>query len=76
VILGHAFLEEGLGTNALDEALENHRTTAGTPQRPLGDGQVVPDDVELGEPRLGEDDLARVADAHLVTVDLEDLGGR
>src|SRR5690606_18162719 len=70
---GHALLEERLLVDALHEALEHHRASARAAQRALGDVEIVPHHVELGEPGLGEHHLVGTRHAHLVPVDLEDL---
>ena len=73
-LLGRALLEERLLRDALHEALQHHRPPAGAAEGAVGHAQVVPHEVELGEPGLGEHDLVGVADAHLATIDLEELG--
>ena len=73
--LGRALLVEGLPLGAVDEALEHDGPVADAAQRARRDGQVVADDVELGELRLlREVGLARVGDADLAALDREDLG--
>jgi hypothetical protein len=42
-------------------------------QRPVGDGEVVADDVQLGDRVAREIELSRVRDRHLVPGDLDDL---
>ena len=66
-VVGRALLVEGLALGAVDEALEHD--AAGRECRasaPVGDREVVADEVELGELRLfAEIRLARVGDADL-----------
>ena len=76
MVLGDALLEERLLVEALREPLEHHRPAAGPAEGALGDREVIAHEVELGEARLGEDDAVRARDAHLVAVDVEDLGRR
>jgi len=71
--LGRALLKEGLAAGALDEALERHRPPVDPANRALGDGRVVVDELELGVPGLGKEDLARVGDDDLAAPDLQDL---
>ncbi len=73
-LLGRALLEERLLRDALHEALQHHRPSGGAAQGAVGHAQVVAHEVELREPGLGEHHLVGVADPHLATVDLEELG--
>jgi hypothetical protein len=66
-------LEEGRLGCALHEALEDHRPPRHPAQRAVGDGQVVPDHVQLGVPGLREVHLVRVADRHGAAGHLQDL---
>jgi hypothetical protein len=66
--------EERLLVDALDEPLEHHRPAGHAAQGALRDGQVVPDEVGLGEAQLGEEELVRVRDGHLGAVDVQDQG--
>ena len=50
-LLGRPLLEDGLLGDALDEPLEDHRPVPHSAQRALGDGEVVVDQVELGDAR-------------------------
>ena len=68
-VLRRPLLEERLPGGAVDEPLERHRPPAGAAQRPVGDRQVVLDEVELGVAGLREVDLARVRDRDLAPVD-------
>ena len=70
-LLRGALLEDGLLGDALDEALENHRPPGDTAQGAVGDGQVVADQVQLGDTRIRKDDLVRMADGHVPTVHLQ-----
>ena len=67
-------LEERLAGCPVDEALEGHRAVPNAEQRAVGDREVVPDEIDLGDAGIGEEDLARVADRDLVTVEGEGLG--
>ena len=68
-----ALLEERLAGGAVDEALQRHRPAADPAQRPVGDREVVLDEVELRVAGLREVDLGRVRDRDLAAADLEDL---
>ena len=57
-VLGRPLLEERLARGAVDEPLERHRPAAGAAQRPVGDREVVLDEVELRVAGLREVDLA------------------
>ena len=72
-VLRRPLLEERLARGPIDEALEGHRPATGAAQGALGDRLVVGDEVQLGVAGLGEIDLARVRDGHVVPVDPEDL---
>ena len=66
-------LEHRLLANALDEPLEDHRPAGDPAQRPLGNRQVVADQVQLGVPGVGEHDLVLVGDHNLAPAQLEHL---
>src|SRR6185436_4168429 len=70
---GRALLEEELALGAVHVALQRHRAAGDAAERALGDREVVGDEIELGVSGLGEVDLVRVRDGHLVPGDLEDL---
>jgi hypothetical protein len=70
VLLGCPLLEDRLLGDALDEAFEDHRALGDASQRAGRDGQVVLDQVELGDADIGEDDLVRMGDQHLLVADL------
>ena len=70
--VGHPLLEERLARHAVDPALHHRRALAQMAHDRLLALQVVVDEVELGEPALGEEELARVAHAHLSPADLDD----
>lgn len=73
---GRALLVERLLLDAVREALEEHRAPADAAHRAVGDGDVVADEVELGQPELREEDLRRVGDRDLTSRELEHLGLR
>ena len=75
-VVRRALLEERLLGDPIDEPLEGHRAAADTGQRPVGDGEVVLDEVQLRVPGVREVHLLRVGDRDLVAADLEDLLGR
>jgi hypothetical protein len=70
-VLRRTLLEERLLADSLDEPLEHHRAAADATQRSVGHREVVPDEVELGQAELVEDDLVRVGDRDLVPGHLE-----
>jgi hypothetical protein len=70
VLLGRPFLEDRFLGDALDEAFEDHRALGDAAQRPGGDGQVVLDQVELGDADIRKDDLVGMGDQHLLVADL------
>ena len=78
---GGALLVEGFGLSAfkagsVDEALEDDGTVANALEGSGCDGEVVADEVELGELGFaGEVELLGVRDADGVVVDLEEFGG-
>src|SRR5205085_10393945 len=72
-VLRCSLLEERLPGGAVHEPLQRHRPATGAAQRPVRDGKVVLDEIELRVTRLGEVHLPRVRDGHLVPVDPEDL---
>ncbi len=69
--VGHALLEERLALDAVDPALHHRRTVAQTAYDRLGALQVVVDEVELRQPALGKERLARAAHAQLASGDLD-----
>ena len=71
-----AFLVECLAVGAVDVSLEDDRTVADSSERAGRDRQVVADQVKFRELDLfREVQLAWIADADLVSVDREQLGG-
>ena len=70
---GRALLVEGLAADAVGKAQQHVRTATGRAQRPVGDGDVVADEVELGVAGVGEEDLPRIRHRHLVSRDVYDL---
>ena len=50
---------------------EHVRPPAGAAQRAVGDGEVVADEIELGDAGLGEQHLARIRDRHFLSRDDE-----
>src|SRR5258708_39307831 len=66
-------LEEGLTGRPVHVTLQDHRAASDAAQRAVRDGEVVPDDIQLGHPKLREIDLSRVGDSHLAPADLDDL---
>ena len=70
-VVGRALLVEELAVDAVGVAHEHVRPAARAAQRALGHREVVLHDLELGDPRLGEVDLARVRDRDLAARDLE-----
>ncbi len=78
---GSAFLIEGFGLAALkagsvDESLEDDGAVANTLQGSGCDGEVVADEIELGELGFaGEVEFFWVRDADGLVVDLEKFGG-
>ena len=66
---------EGFGFGSVDEALEDDGAVADAVEGSGGDGEVVADEVELGELDLfGEVELVGVGDADFVAVDGEEFG--
>jgi hypothetical protein len=65
-------LVEELAVDPVRVTDEDIRPAARPPQRALRDGNVIPDDVELGDTGLGEVHLAGVRDRDLAPRDLED----
>src|SRR5690606_34115305 len=53
------------------EPLQDHGPAGDPPQSPVGHGEVVADQVQLGTP-VREEDLVRVGDGHLPAGDLQD----
>ena len=70
---GRALLEEELALGPVHVALEGHRAARRPRAAPLGDRQVVPDEVELGVAGSREEHLVRVGDGDLAAGDLQDL---
>ena len=73
---GRALLEEEFPLGAVDVAFERHRPAAGPPQRALGDGEVVADQIDLGDAALWKEDLLRIRDRDLAAFDLQQLLAR
>jgi hypothetical protein len=76
VVIRYPFLEEWLRIDALGKPLEHHGPASRTPQRTVRHGEVVLNEVELGQPRLGKYHLVRAGDPDLNTLDVQDLGRR
>ena len=72
--LGRSLLEEEVPGGAVHEPFHGHRPAAGAAQRPVGDGDVVANEIALGVAGLGEVDLVRVADRDRPTGNLPLLG--
>ena len=68
---GRALLVEGLAVDPVGIADEDVRPVTRAPQRALGHGKVVADDLQLGDPGFREVDLARVRDRDLAAGDLD-----
>ncbi len=66
-----ALLEERLSLDTVHVPLQRHRPAAHAAQRPIGNRDVVADEVELREARAREVDLFRVGDRHVAAADLE-----
>jgi hypothetical protein len=71
-LLRRPLLEERLLVEPFDEPLEDHRAAGDPAQRAVGYGQVVGDQVELGQAELDEHHLVGVGDRHLAAGDVED----
>jgi hypothetical protein len=69
-----ALLEDGFLGDALDESLEDHRAVGHAAQRTVDHGQVVVDQVEFGDPDVGENDLVRVGDGYLLAAHVQRQG--
>src|SRR6266540_2500080 len=54
-------------------SLQRHRPAGHTSQRAVADGEVVPDQVQLGVSSAWEEDLLRIGDGHLPAGNLQDL---
>jgi hypothetical protein len=68
-------LIEDLALGTIDEPLENDRTIANPAHGTVGDGKVVPNDLELGELRvLREVRFGRVGDADLLARNRQHFG--
>jgi len=70
---GSALLEERGAVGPVDEALQRHGPVAYPAHGSVGDGHVVPDEIELRVTGVAEVDLARVRDDDLPTRDVQDL---
>ena len=70
--IGHALLEEGLALDAVDPALHHGRALAQVAHDGLVAVHVVVDEIHLRQAAVGEERLARVAHAHLVSADVND----
>src|SRR5258707_4933085 len=66
-------LEEGLPGRPVHVTLQDHRAASDAAQRAVRDGEVVPDDIQLGHPKLREIDLSRVGDSYFAAANLDDL---
>ena len=66
-----ALLKEEVAVGAVGVADEHVGPSAGAAQRAVGDGEVVVDEIELGDAGLGEQDLARIRDRHFLSRDDE-----
>jgi hypothetical protein len=71
-----ALLVEELALDSVYVTLERHRPSPYAAQRAIRDREVVPDQVELGVPGLGKEDLVRVGDRDLPALDLQQLLAR
>ena len=69
--LGDALLEERAALGAVREPLHQGRPPARGAQQRLGDGEVVPHQVELRLAPLREEDLVRARDRDLAPRDVE-----
>jgi hypothetical protein len=67
-----ALLEERLARDPVDPALHHGRPLAQVAHDRLLALEVVVDEVELRQPALREEHLARAADAHLLVADVDD----
>jgi hypothetical protein len=63
-LLGHPFLVDRLALRPVRVSLELGRSVVEGPHDPVGDGDVVLDEVELRLPALGEEDLVWIGDAN------------
>src|SRR5258707_7339029 len=66
-------LEEGLPGRPVHVTLQDPRAASDAAQRAVRDGEVVPDDIQLGHPKLREIDLSRVGDSYFAAANLDDL---
>ncbi len=73
VLLRRALLEERRPSRAVDETLQRHRPVRDAAHGPVGDGEVITDEIALRLPGLGKEDLARIGHHDLATGDAEDL---
>ena len=64
------FLEERLAPDALRPTFQHGRSTLDSAQRALPACQEMLDDIQLGPAFVGEEYLARMADAHVATADV------
>src|SRR5262245_32507692 len=72
VLLWGALLEERLLLDAVDVAVEYDRPARDPPQRAIGDGCIVANQVELGVARLRKEHLVGVGDDDLAAGGLDD----
>lgn len=71
-----ALLVKGGSLGAVDESLEDERAAGDSSECPGSDGEVVADEVELGEAGLaGKVELPGMGDDDGVSVDDQSLGG-
>ena len=73
-VVGDALLEEVLLADAVREALHQHGPAAHRAHQRLLDRRVVAHEVELRDPGVREQQLARAGDPHLAPGQLEHLG--
>ncbi len=71
---GARFWKKASPSGAVDEALEGHRAIPDADERAIGHSEVVLHQLELGDARIGEVQLRRVADLHVEPVEGEELG--
>src|SRR2546430_383707 len=66
-----ALLEEEVAFDAVDVPLHRHRPAGHTAHRPVTDGDVVVDEIELRVPRARKEDLVWIRDRDLVSCEFE-----